>query len=43
MARATEGLPPPLDGPPWLSVQATTGTRTWTDDFSNILDVMRWK
>jgi hypothetical protein len=42
LARKRELLGALLEDPRWAQLQAPPGTSLWTDDFSNVLQVMRW-
>jgi hypothetical protein len=43
MARQPEDLGPLMKDSRWLPIQARRQPEVWTDDFSNLLKVFRWK
>jgi len=43
VARTTAALAAQSNDPRWKPLSPTPGTRVWTDDFSNILSVFRWR
>jgi hypothetical protein len=43
MARSREDLGIMADGPRWVATAVPPGTRVWTDDYSNLLRVIKWK
>jgi hypothetical protein len=43
MAHRTQDLQPLLPDHRWKSLASQPGTRVWTDDFSNIISVLKWR
>lgn len=42
MTRTEANLGPIADHPRWRALQSRPGARIWTDDYSNLLGVLRW-
>jgi hypothetical protein len=42
MARSRADLGPLANDPRWVTTNVPAGTRVWTDDYSNLLRVIKW-
>ncbi|MGO9336909.1 MAG: fused MFS/spermidine synthase [Terracidiphilus sp.] len=43
MARSRADLGPLATDPHWVDIHVPPGTKVWTDDYSNLLHVIKWK
>jgi hypothetical protein len=43
MARSPADLGPLATDPRWKPVTVNPGTKVWTDDYSNLLSIIKWK